>query len=161
MDCSPLSMGFSRQEYWSGLPCPPPGNLPHPGIKSGSAALQADFFLNHLSYQGNPRRHGANRLFPGMRRSTLWAVQLLQCQVAPGDPYTCLRPTCLLPLCNRTQRLKTLVRWLTLHTHCVFRNIEVIWSSSPRASTSSEMGLMHSVLIWKLCQKHILLKWKY
>ena len=28
-----LSMGFSRQEYWSGLPCPPPGNLPDPGIK--------------------------------------------------------------------------------------------------------------------------------
>ena len=30
----PLPMGFSRQEYWSGLPCPPPGDLPHPGIKS-------------------------------------------------------------------------------------------------------------------------------
>ena len=29
-----LSMGFSRQEYWSGLPCPPPGNLPDPGIES-------------------------------------------------------------------------------------------------------------------------------
>ena len=31
---APLSMGFSRQEYWSGLPCPPPGNLPDPGIKT-------------------------------------------------------------------------------------------------------------------------------
>ena len=30
---APLSMGFSRQEYWSGLPCPPPGNLPDPGIE--------------------------------------------------------------------------------------------------------------------------------
>ena len=29
---APLSMGFSRQEYWSGLPCPPPGDLPNPGI---------------------------------------------------------------------------------------------------------------------------------
>ena len=29
---APLSMGFSRQEYWSGLPCPSPGHLPHPGI---------------------------------------------------------------------------------------------------------------------------------
>ena len=29
---APLSMGFSRQEYWSGLPCPPPGDFPHPGI---------------------------------------------------------------------------------------------------------------------------------
>ena len=36
MDCSPqdpLSTGFSRHEYWSGLPCPPPGDLPHPGME--------------------------------------------------------------------------------------------------------------------------------
>ena len=39
MECipqAPLSMGFSRQEYWSGLVCPPPGELPGPGIKSMS-----------------------------------------------------------------------------------------------------------------------------
>ena len=47
MDCSPpgsLSMGFSQQEYWSGLPCPPPGDFPDPGIKPMSSvapALQA------------------------------------------------------------------------------------------------------------------------
>ena len=39
----PLSMGFSRQEYWSGLPFPSPGDLPHPGIEPGSPALQVDF----------------------------------------------------------------------------------------------------------------------
>ena len=39
---APLSMGFSRQEYWSGLPCPPPRDLPHPGIKPRSPALRAD-----------------------------------------------------------------------------------------------------------------------
>ena len=33
---APLSIGFSRQEYWSGVPCPPPGNLPDPGIKPAS-----------------------------------------------------------------------------------------------------------------------------
>ena len=33
---APLSMGFSRQEYWSALPCPPPGDLPDLGIKPGS-----------------------------------------------------------------------------------------------------------------------------
>ena len=37
-----LPMGLSRQEYWSGLPFPSPGNLPDPGIKPGSPALQAD-----------------------------------------------------------------------------------------------------------------------
>ena len=40
---APLSIGFSRQEYWSGLPFPSPGYLPDPGIKPGSLALQADF----------------------------------------------------------------------------------------------------------------------
>ena len=36
------SMGFSRQEYWSGLPFPPPGDLPNIGIKPRSPVLQAD-----------------------------------------------------------------------------------------------------------------------
>ena len=39
---APLSMGFSRQEHWSGLSFPSPGDLPDPGIKSGSPTLQAD-----------------------------------------------------------------------------------------------------------------------
>ena len=38
----PPSMGFSRQEYWSGLPFPSPGDLPDPGNEPGSPALQAD-----------------------------------------------------------------------------------------------------------------------
>ena len=38
----PLSMGFSRQEYWSGLPFPSPGDVPKPGIEPGSPALQVD-----------------------------------------------------------------------------------------------------------------------
>ena len=41
---TPLSMEFFRQEYWSGLPFPPPGNLPNPGIKSVSPALEGGFF---------------------------------------------------------------------------------------------------------------------
>ena len=39
---APPSMGFSRQEYWSGLPFPSPGDLPDPGIKPRSPAMQAD-----------------------------------------------------------------------------------------------------------------------
>ena len=45
MDCSPPGLcpwGFSRQEYWNGWPCPSPGNLPNPGIKPMSLALQVD-----------------------------------------------------------------------------------------------------------------------
>ena len=39
---APLSMGFSRQEYWSGLPFSSPGDLPDPGTESRSPAFQAD-----------------------------------------------------------------------------------------------------------------------
>ena len=39
---APPSIGFSRQEYWSGLPFPYPGDLPDPGIEPGSPAFQAD-----------------------------------------------------------------------------------------------------------------------
>ena len=52
---APLSRGFSRQEYWSGLPCPPPGDLPDPEMGSAPLAspdLQADSFL--LSHRGSP-----------------------------------------------------------------------------------------------------------
>ena len=49
IDCSlpgrtPLSLEFSRQGYWSGLPFPTPGDLPNPGIKSASPALTGGFF---------------------------------------------------------------------------------------------------------------------
>ena len=40
---APLSMVFSRQEYWSGLPCPSPGDLPNPGIVPRFPELQEDF----------------------------------------------------------------------------------------------------------------------
>ena len=49
---APLSMGFPRQKYWGGLPCPPPGDLPDPGIKPGSPALR---HIPHcMSHEGNP-----------------------------------------------------------------------------------------------------------
>ena len=44
-----LSMGFPRQEYWSGLPFPSPGHLPDPGMELSSPALQADSLLTEAS----------------------------------------------------------------------------------------------------------------
>ena len=41
---APLSMGFSRQEYWSGLPFSPPGDLPNPEVEAASPALAGRFF---------------------------------------------------------------------------------------------------------------------
>ena len=58
---APLSMGFSRQEYWSGLPCPPPGDLPNSGIKPVSFSLlhwQAviylfTYFITSATWEGS------------------------------------------------------------------------------------------------------------
>ena len=51
---APLSMGCSRQEYWSGLPCPPPGDLPDPGIEPmslTSPALAGEFFTTSATWE--------------------------------------------------------------------------------------------------------------
>ena len=51
---TPLSMGFSRKEYWNGLPCPPPGDLPDPGIEPTSLtspALTGVFFTASASWE--------------------------------------------------------------------------------------------------------------
>ena len=51
---APLSIEFSRQEYWSGLPCPPPGDFPDPGIKSvslTSPALADGFFTISVTWE--------------------------------------------------------------------------------------------------------------
>ena len=50
---APPSMGFSRQEYWSGLPFPSPGNLPDPGMKTRSPACRQTLY--QLSYQRSPK----------------------------------------------------------------------------------------------------------
>ena len=80
---APLPIGFSRQEYWDGLPCPSPGDLPKLGIEPRSPALQTDSLL--LSHQGSPvmlpqakkwpeaRGRTWNRFFPhsGQKEPTL------------------------------------------------------------------------------------------
>ena len=53
----PLSMGFFRQEYWSGLPCPPPGDLPDPGIEPVSLmspTLAGGFFTTRATLEAHP-----------------------------------------------------------------------------------------------------------
>ena len=65
---APLSMGFSRQEYWSGLPFPSPGDLPGSRVEPGSPALQADSLLtdppenSQYSCLENPRDGGCTEL---------------------------------------------------------------------------------------------------
>ena len=59
---SHLSMGFSRPEYWSGLPFPSPGDLPDPGVEARSPKLQADSLPAEL--QGKPCKGRGNAIFP-------------------------------------------------------------------------------------------------
>ena len=63
---APLSMGFSRQEYWSGLPCPPPGDLPNPGTKPTSLmppALAGGFFTTSSTW-GVLQKHKDGEIGP-------------------------------------------------------------------------------------------------
>ena len=89
---APLSMGFSRQEYWSELPFPSPGDLPNPGIEPispTSPALASRFFTTELP--GKPNK-GHEQLFTALENK----VQLSRCANQgswhSGPSRTCLTP---------------------------------------------------------------------
>ncbi|CAI9160192.1 unnamed protein product [Rangifer tarandus platyrhynchus] len=67
---APPSMGFSRQEYWSGLPFPSPRDFPNPGIEPGSPALQADALPSEPPGKPKIREVSPPNLEPWMLRST-------------------------------------------------------------------------------------------
>ena len=82
---APQFMEFSRQEYWSGLPLPSPGDLPHSGIKSRSPALQADALPSEPP--GKPKLSATLKLTemhlqnpPEMLSNTKWIDPLLEQQ---------------------------------------------------------------------------------
>ena len=64
---APLSMGFSRQEYWMGWPFPSPGDLPSPGIEPGSPALQADSLLSKPP--GKPKHSQGDSITKALRHT--------------------------------------------------------------------------------------------
>ena len=77
---APLSMGFSRQEYWSGLPLPSPGALPNPEIKHRSSALQTDSLPSEPPRK--PKNTGVDSLFllQGIFLTQEWNCGLLHCR---------------------------------------------------------------------------------
>ena len=90
----PLSMGFSRQEYWNGLPFPPPGNLPNPGIESTSPTLADRFFTTEPP--GKPRiaqKRGRYR-FIGIKFLHHTGICCLVGQLCPtlSNPMDCSPP---------------------------------------------------------------------
>ena len=93
---APLSVGFSRQEYWSGLPCPPPGDLPAPGIKHMShvSCTAGGFFITVTPGNMHFRLHkdipspayttSSNSALGGWRTPATGAGTLLVPQHPPG-----------------------------------------------------------------------------
>ena len=89
---APLSMGFSRQEQWSGLPFPSPGNLSNPGIEPRSPALQADSLLSEAPRkrtQGNlplkPHQQFINRAGSLCRAAHLHTPGSIHLEVRRGS----------------------------------------------------------------------------
>ena len=98
---APLSMGFSRQQYWSGLPCSPPGNLPDPRIGPVYPAWQAFSLL--LSHHGSPLSNPL--ISPSWSADPEHARPVSLCTISPA--------LCLLPISTAT----ALVQVLTIF-HC-------------------------------------------
>ena len=99
---APLSMGFSRQGYWNGLPCPPPGNLPNPRIGPAYPVWQAFSLL--LSHHGSPL---SNLLIsPSLSADPEHACPVSLCAISPA--------LCLLPISTAT----ALVQVLTIFHYC-------------------------------------------
>ena len=78
---APLSMGFSRQEYWSGLPCPPSGNLPNPGMEPTSLTspvLTGRFFTTSTTWEApSSQVFPDGRILPWPVKGTLSPGSLL------------------------------------------------------------------------------------
>ena len=96
---APLSMGLSRQEYWSGLPCPPPRDLPNPGIEPVSLtppSLAGGFFTtsatgeNPLLAESNSNSSAGIGVPPGSAIVASWGSSILSCTFA-------ISPTCCWP----------------------------------------------------------------
>ena len=79
-------MGFSRQEHWSGLPCPPPGDLPDPGIEPGSPASQADALTSEPP--GKPMIN-LDSVLKSSDITLLTNVYLVKAMVFPVVMYEC------------------------------------------------------------------------
>ena len=80
-------MGFPRQEYWSGLPCPPPGDVPDPGFDSASSALAGGFFTIWAT-----REAQAPGEWGGIQPCSCWVLPFIVPRVLWLPPHECRIP---------------------------------------------------------------------
>ena len=101
---APLSMEFSRQEYWSGLPFPPPGDLPNPGIEPGSPTLQVDSLASEPP--GKPLNRGGCLVSVEGNRAVIFK---LYSKASCSTTWDLARKTGLGPMLD--PQTQTLWRW--------------------------------------------------
>ena len=88
-----LSMGFSRQEYWSGLPFPSPGNLPDPRIEPVSPALQVDSLpLSHQGFSYSIYSYKILAIFPVLCNKSFQLILYLSLYLLFSYPYIASYP---------------------------------------------------------------------
>ena len=106
---APLFMGFSRQEYWSGLPFPSPGDLPDPGIEPGSPALEADALTSEPPGKPMALIPGLGRS-PGRGNDNPFQWDYLENPMNRGAWQATV---------HRVMKSQTRLKWLGMHTHKV------------------------------------------
>ena len=129
---APLSTGFSRQEYWTGLPCPPPGDLPNPGIESRSPALQADSLLPEP---------------PGKPEKTSLAVNTVIAWILPTEKGKSLPHPKVMVFVLKTNIVN---HWCLVFQHRE-GELESCWSQNLRVPRSSQI-LEYHTWDWLLAQ---------
>ena len=123
---APLAVEFSRQEHWSGLPCPPSGGLSDPGIKPWSPALQADSLPSEL--QGKPITFVRGR-YSHHHPPHLWLRYV--CDILTVAPHF------IAFLC------------IALHGYCVFLQTESLWQ--PCVEQAYRLHFSNSICSLRVC----------
>ena len=124
-------MGFSRQEYWSGLPCPPLGDLPNTRIEPMSPALQVDSLTSESP--GKPKNTGVGSL--SLLQGIFRPRNLPGVSCIAGGFFTC---------------------WATRETRCILgRNQETLWALSLHLVVKSKNAVIisNSIFYAKKCCK--------
>ena len=137
-------MGFSRQEYWTGLPCPPPEDLPNPGIKPASLmypVLAGRFFTTSASWEASTYTWGSIKMYTRSDKNQISKQSDLNSGIhSRGSSLSSyIIKQIIFPLKVRTSRLQSFSKFLTIHSPPAYTHTKLHSTSSP-ATSSPEPG---------------------